>query len=107
MSNLRTPKGKVITGCIRICTKQVISDTRPSTEERERGWLKGFSSIKEALPEKARQEWKVGIEEGVVSVEIDSREAYVMMSRVVVDIFCIKKLSALGHKEGGAVRSMG
>ena len=49
----------------------------------------------------------MGVEEGAVSVEIDSREAYVVMSRVVVDICCIKSSSALGHKEGGAVRSMG
>ena len=49
----------------------------------------------------------MGIEEGVVKVEVDSRGMCIVVSRVVVDIFCIKKLSALGHKEGGAVRSMG
>ena len=84
------------------------------TEERERDWVKGFSSVGEVLLqegrqelEKARSEWKVGIEEGVVRVEIDSREAYVVVSRVVVDMCCIRNSSALGHKEGGTARSMG
>ena len=63
----------------------------------------------------------MGIEEGAVRVEVDSRGTCSVVSRVVVDICSIKNSGALGHKEwrglglahgvrkrfGGKMRGMG
>ena len=40
----------------------------------------------------------MGIEEGVVRVEVDSRGTCIMVSRVAVDICSIKDSGVLGHK---------
>ena len=41
----------------------------------------------------------MGIEEGVVRVEVDSRGTCVVVSTVVVDICRIRNPGAFGHKE--------
>ena len=52
----------------------------------------------------------MGIEEGVVRVEVDSRGTCSMVSRVVVGIVSIRNSGVLGHKGwqwyGGVVRGV-